>query len=54
MPSSEAEPRADDALVGSVLAERYRIDADETSTAIVLTTALSIPTLGFLLVMLSG
>ena len=37
-----------------VLAERYRIDADETSTAIVLTTALSIPTLGFLLVVLSG
>ncbi|MGD9536111.1 MAG: AEC family transporter [Alphaproteobacteria bacterium] len=36
-----------------VLAERYGIDADETSTAIVVTTALSIPTLGLLLVLLS-
>lgn len=37
-----------------VLAERYGADADETSTAIVLSTALSIVTLGFLLVHFSA
>lgn len=37
-----------------VLAERYGVDADETSTAIVVTTALSVLTLGFLLVRLSA
>ena len=37
-----------------VLAERYRIDTDETSTAIVISTALSIPTLGFLLIHFSA
>ena len=37
-----------------VLAERYRVDLDETSTAIVLTTLLSLLTLGFLLVHFSA
>jgi hypothetical protein len=37
-----------------VLAERYGIDTGETSTAIVVTTALSVPTLAFLLIRFSG